>query len=159
MATVACTENANWILPKKLAVGNMDSAADEKWLVNNNIGGVVSVRGRLSNPPSFYKKLHIQVLHIPVADSEKTNLGKYFPLVYAFTENILKSGKAVLINCYAGMSRSTTLIASYLMRKQRITAEAAMANIKLKRPCFDPNPGFIRQLYQYETILRQHRLL
>lgn len=154
-----CTEDMNWILPNKLAVGNMDSAANEEWLVKNKIGGIVSVRGRLSKPPTFYKKLHIQVLHIPVSDSEDTNLGKYFPLVYAFIERVFASGKSVLINCYAGMSRSTTLITSYLMRKQHLTADKAMKMVKSKRPCFDPNPGFVKQLYRYEIILRQHGLI
>ena len=157
--TSVCTEDMNWIISQKLAVGNMDAAADESWLVKNHIGGVVSVRGRLSKPPAFYKRLHIQVLHIPVSDSEDTNLGKYFPLVYGFIERIFASGKAVLINCYAGMSRSTTLITSYLMRKQHMSADKAMKLVKSKRPCFDPNPGFIKQLYRYETVLRRHKII
>lgn len=159
MASVVCESDMNWVIPGKLAVGNMDSVTDGPWLQKNKIGGIISVRGRLSKPPAFYKRYNIEVLHIPVSDSEDTNLGKYFPSVYTFIEKIRAGGHAVLVNCYAGISRSTTLITSYMMRRYRMTADKAMAFVKSKRPCYDPNPGFIRQLRKYEEVLRKHKLL
>jgi hypothetical protein len=159
MSNVYCTNDMNWVVPKVIGVGNMDSVMSGPWLVKNNIGGIVSVRGRLSKPPAYYRKHGIQVLHIPVSDSETTDLGKYFPMVFNFIDRIVQSGRAVLINCYAGISRSTTLVTSYLMRKYKIPAAEAMAKVKAQRPCFDPNPGFVRQLHKYEKVLRKHKLL
>jgi protein-tyrosine phosphatase len=156
--SVPCNQDMNWIIPGKLGVGNMDSVMSGPWMVKNNIGGVISVRGRLSKPREYYKKYGIEIIHIPVADCETTNLGKFFPSVFNFIEHIHSKNKAVLINCYAGISRSTTLITSYVMRKYKMPADKAMAFVKSKRPCYDPNPGFIQQLKKYEVLLRQHHV-
>lgn len=151
-----CSEDLNWILPQRLAVGNMDSVADEQWLRDNHIKGIVAVREVLTRSPEVYRRLGIAVLHIPVADASDTNLGKYFPAVYRFMDPLVARGQAVVVHCYAGISRSTTLVTSYLMRKYNLTADAAMAKVQRHRPCFDPNPGFRRQLQQYEQVLRRH---
>lgn len=157
--TTVCSCDMNWIIPGKLAVGNMDSVVDGPRMVREGIKGVVSVRGRLSCPPEYYMKYGINVLHIPVSDSVDTNLGKYFPIVYRFIDKFISNNQSVIVNCYAGISRSTTLVTSYLMRKYRLTSDAAMNKVKIERPCFGPNPGFIRQLKQYELVLKKHNLL
>jgi protein-tyrosine phosphatase len=159
MSEIECCNDMDWVLPKKLAVGNMDAVADGPTLMSKNVRGIISVRDKLTRSMSYYKKYGIQVLHIPVLDAESTNLGKYFPAVFKFIENILSAGGAVIVNCYAGISRSTTLVTSYIMRKNRLTAQAAMNLVKSKRPCFNPNNGFRIQLRHYEKVLFSHGLL
>jgi protein-tyrosine phosphatase len=159
MSQVVCCNDMDWIIEKKLAVGNMDAVANGSVLQSKGIRGIISVRNHLTRPISYYKQYGISVLHIPVFDSETTNLGKYFPVVYRFIEKILKSGSSVIVNCYAGISRSTTLATSYLMRKYRLSAKNAMNLVKSKRPCFNPNEGFRVQLRNYEKVLQLHGLL
>ena len=159
MSDVKCCNNMDWIINKKVAVGNMDAVADGPTLLSNGIRGIVSVRTKLTRPMDYYKQYGIHVLHIPVYDSESTNLGRYFPIVFNFMEAIIQSGSAVIVNCYAGISRSTTLVTSYIMRKKRLSATMAMNIVKSKRPCFNPNNGFRKQLQHYEKVLQSHGLL
>jgi len=158
-ATNDCPHMLNWVIPHQVAVGDMDAAKMGPLLKKNNIHTIITVRGRLSQPPEYYKKHGIAVLHIPISDHELTNIGKYFPLVYNFIEQSLQNKKAVLVHCAAGISRSTTLATSYLMRKYKLSATNALKVIKKHRTCANPNSGFIRQLHDYEHVLKNHNLM
>jgi protein-tyrosine phosphatase len=59
--------------------------------------------------------------------------------------------KATLIHCMAGMSRSPTLAAAWLMRKYGCDAGAALNLLVTRRPCVAPNPGFLRALTAFST--------
>jgi len=61
---------------------------------------------------------------------------------------------AVLVHCFAGKSRSTTILLSYLMRSQRWSLDKAYAHVKAVRPAIAPNPGFVTQLRELEAKLR-----
>lgn len=52
----------------------------------------------------------------------------------------------VLIHCHAGISRSVTIAAAYLMQKKRQNVEDTIQLIKSARPIADPNDGFMEQL-------------
>ena len=53
----------------------------------------------------------------------------------------------------AGVSRSPTLVAAYLMHNRRIAAAQALQYLKERRPCVDPNAGFMQQLLAWEAEL------
>ena len=57
------------------------------------------------------------------------------------------------MHCAAGMSRSPTIIISYLMRALNMSLLDAFAMVKHKRSCIFPNNGFIKQLILYENTL------
>lgn len=82
----------------------------------------------------------------------KENIIQYFDETYEFIEDARKTGTAVLIHCQAGMSRSVTVAAAYMMKKGTIGVEQALTMIKTRRPGVAPNDGFLAQLELYETI-------
>lgn len=41
----------------------------------------------------------------------------------------LKAGEGILVHCQAGVSRSTTLVAAYLMREHSLTADGMLLHI------------------------------
>ena len=43
----------------------------------------------------------------------------------------LKAGEGILVHCQAGVSRSTTLVAAYLMREHSLTADGMLCFIQL----------------------------
>ena len=62
-----------------------------------------------------------------------------------FIENGRKSG-GVLVHCQAGVSRSATVAATYLMCSLKIPFKKALASLQIARPIVYPNIGFRAQL-------------
>jgi hypothetical protein len=57
--------------------------------------------------------------------------------------------KATLIHCMAGVSRSPTLAAAWLMKRYGFAADDALNLLTMRRPCVGPNPGFLRSLMAF----------
>jgi dual specificity phosphatase 12 len=146
----------NWVIPGKLAVGDMNAASDIEMLKKNNIKAIVTARGRLSHRRKYYNNHGIQVLHVPIADHHEINIGKYFPAVFNFIEKYVNENYGVLVHCAAGISRSVTLTLSYIMRKYNLSTAQAINYLERIRPCINPNPGFLKQLRDYEQLLKKN---
>ena len=58
----------------------------------------------------------------------------------------LSSGGKVLVHCYAGVSRSATIVIAYLILEHNLGCLEATALVKRQRPEVFPNAGFQRQL-------------
>ena len=54
------------------------------------------------------------------------------------------------MHCDAGVSRSATVVISFVMKSQKLGARQAYEFVKEKRPCVAPNISFIQQLIDYE---------
>lgn len=65
----------------------------------------------------------------------------------------LENGDNVLIHCYGGVSRSPTLVASYLMKYQKMKALDSIIYLKNTRKCIYPNISFLAALLDYEKII------
>jgi hypothetical protein len=59
----------------------------------------------------------------------------------------------ILVHCAQGVSRSATIVAGYLMRKESMSCQEALSFIKCLRPVSGPNDGFRAQLKQLEKEL------
>jgi protein-tyrosine phosphatase len=68
-------------------------------------------------------------------------------------DTYINCGKQVLVNCYAGVSRSTTIVLAYLIYKNKWNVQDAMTFVRSKRPIVNPNYGFISQLYNLQDKL------
>ena len=82
-------------------------------------------------------QVFLQKYRIPIHDnlSKESNIGliKYFDEAYNIIDKELKNNNGVLIHCRAGVQRSATLTALYLMKKRGIKSEEAKKYIKSKR--------------------------
>jgi protein-tyrosine phosphatase len=78
---------------------------------------------------------------------------------YDVSEMYGEYGVRVLVHCRAGMSRSVTTAAMFLIRRFGLTAHQAMRAIKLKRPVAKPNNAFLEKLDCIEQELRKTRPL
>lgn len=112
-----------------------------------SISDVVSVHPNATAPESQ----NITWTHIPAHDNAQFSLINYFDEAY---EAIDSTSKGVLVHCVKGYSRSTTIVIAYLMRKFDVTYNEAYRFVKLHRSVTNPNPGFQKQLKQYEQVLK-----
>ncbi|KAF7316499.1 hypothetical protein MIND_00169000 [Mycena indigotica] len=124
-----------------LWVGDLPSATNTANLKANKIFSILSaMRGRVTINETFIRH------QISLDDTEETDVLVHFIPAITFIQAELDKGRGVLVHCQAGMSRSVTIVAAYLMYTQNIDTEAALELIRQSRPNIDPNPGFLHQL-------------
>ena len=105
------------------------------------------------------KQLNIKYIRIPVDDNYKNDIKKYFYLAIQFIENALKNGtNRVFVHCLAGISRSSTIVSSYLLKLQpNMTVDDAINFVKNRREKIRPNDGFKQQLIQFRKHLNDKK--
>jgi len=64
----------------------------------------------------------------------------------AVAEGVASTRGAVLVHCVAGMSRSTSCVAAYLVLHRGLSLADAMTAIRAARPAAQPNAGFWQAL-------------
>ena len=91
---------------------------------------------------------------IAVEDKHDVDMMQHLPGAFQFIENARLSGEKVLVHCYAGMSRSVTIILAYLMKYYNHTLESAHEYVKERKTDISPNFSFMGQLLDFECSLR-----
>ncbi|KAK0190306.1 protein-tyrosine phosphatase-like protein [Armillaria mellea] len=129
----------NEIVKEQLFLGNLTSAMSAGQCNMLGITHIVSVCPEYSSTGPNH-------LTIAVDDSEYDDLLIHLPRACQFIESALAQGGCVLVHCVMGISRSTTVVAAYLMKVRGISTSSALKLIKRERPCAHPNYGFIKQL-------------
>ena len=87
--------------------------------------------------------------HIPVDDTPNTPLSNYFAEAHEFIFQALEKNEKILIHCFAGISRSATIVHSLLVSRQyenQMSLSEAYELMQSKRSIIYPNIGFQHQL-------------
>jgi dual specificity phosphatase 12 len=113
----------------------------------------VLIVAKLPIPPNLVDKFQpCKVAFIDAIDSEEQNLLSHFDTTYKFINEGIMQGQGVVVACEAGISRSCTIVAAYLMKENDLDAYDALDMIKKQRKLAHPNPGFFEQLQLYERL-------
>lgn len=126
-------------------LGNKNASKNKDFLISSGITHIVRIGYGLKDyyPDSF------TYYSIRLTDNSYEKIYPYFEKIFQFVEEcIIKSGK-ILFHCYAGISRSTTLVCAYLMKKHSINFDSAISIIREKRRVCSPNSGFVTQLNEW----------
>lgn len=91
-------------------------------------------------------------IHLNWYDSPVQNINEngIFFHILKLMDSYINEGKQVLVNCYAGVSRSATIVIGYLMYKNKMNVQEALSFVRQKRPIINPNYGFVCQLYNLQ---------
>lgn len=112
----------------------------------------INAAEEVNNKFNMHGMVHMDInwYDTPIQDINEDGL--LFHLV-KMIDGYLSCGKQVLVNCFAGVSRSTTIVLAYLMYKNKWSVQEALAFVRSKRPIINPNYGFISQLYNLQSTL------
>ncbi|CAK8543071.1 unnamed protein product [Lathyrus sativus] len=97
------------------------------------------------------KDLNLVRMAVPLKDTESENLLDYLEVCIDFIDRSRKEG-AVLVHCFAGVSRSASVITAYLMRSENLSLEDALESLKQSCEFVCPNDGFLEQLKMFEEM-------
>jgi protein-tyrosine phosphatase len=112
----------------------------------SNIGVVVNLACEC--PIKVYHENMVGVLWMPTQDGTYPGAAWLDCIVRYIIA--AKASQTVLVHCVAGRSRSTLVVAAYLMATQKISADAALTIIHEKRPIICPAPEYLKALHEYE---------
>ncbi|SCZ88871.1 BZ3500_MvSof-1268-A1-R1_Chr2-1g04697 [Microbotryum saponariae] len=128
-----------------LWIGDYIASQDANLLEKHKIKLVVAAMRQT------YEPLPGTTLHrVPIDDTASANIIEHFvPVSRAIASARLKS-HAVLVHCQAGVSRSSALVAAYLMKEMDLTVEQALARVRKARLQIEPSDFFMLQLELFE---------
>lgn len=131
-------------------LGDINDINNICFLKEKNISAIVCATGE--NEIDF-KKLGISsFLVVKAFDYYEFDISQFFSHATKYIEEQRPNGN-ILIYCYSGKSRSSTLLIAYMIKALEIPFEKAIAMVKEKRPIVKPNKGFEKQLKDLEKQL------
>ena len=116
-------------------------ASENKYILSRN--GITHI---LTIGTGLYPKFPQKYTYKWIAelDSPTANLKQHFAACHRFINAAFAAGGRVLVHCFAGISRSATVVISYLMKEHGMTLNAATQLVRSRRWFINPNPGFVR---------------
>ncbi|KAJ3584129.1 hypothetical protein NHX12_014625 [Muraenolepis orangiensis] len=106
---------------------------------------------------AFYSGMDIQYMGVEVDDFADADLSPHFRSTAEFLDEALLTHKGkVLVVSMMGVSRSASLVASYLMIFQHMSIMEALTTMRKKR-AINPNEGFLKQLRELNENLMEER--
>ena len=138
-------------IDKNLWLGDCRAALDNDFLVSKNIKLVVNLSKNLD-----FTDLDIQKYRVSIHDnrSHESDVGmiSHFPNIYNKIEYHLNKGEGVFVHCRAGMQRSASIVALYLMKKYKMNFDSAKNLIRGKRCiAFYPVVNFYGPIKYFES--------
>jgi len=143
-------DNFSWIIENKLAGSAIPTSIDEvKWVIDQGVKSIVTVR---EEPLGDEWVKEVKYLHIM---SNDMGVPEFVDLVSAvdFIHRRITNNEPVMVHCLAGLGRTGTILACYLVKYQNMSADEAIQKVREERP------GSIQSYPQEEIIFRFSKTL
>jgi atypical dual specificity phosphatase len=139
--------NFSWLIEGEIAgmAKPASSVYDFEFLKGEGFEAIVSLT-ESSLSEVLIEKFGFSVKHIPVRDFEAPTLEQIEDFV-VFAENARSEGKKLVVHCDAGIGRTGTILACYLVSKGYNAADA-IEEVRTKRP------GSLETIEQEEVVLK-----
>ena len=121
------------------------SVYDLEFLKKNGFEAIVSLTEFPLNE-ALIEEFGFSVKHIPVRDFEAPTLEQIEDFI-AFAEKVRAEGKKLVVHCDAGLGRTGTVLACYLVNKG-YNAAKAIEEVRTKRP------GSVETFEQEELVMK-----
>lgn len=143
----------NEILPG-LYVGNLKDSRDARLLDMHGITHILSIYDEAKK--LFRDKKY---LIISAADNPRQDIVQFVPQCNDFIHAARIRGGHVLVHCFAGVSRSVTVAAAYILSVTNLNHQEALQAVRSARVMANPNEGFLRQMAEFQQSgLEKERL-
>ena len=138
-------DNFSWLIEGKLAGSAIPTSFEEiKWLVDGGVKSIVTVREE-SLDDDWMKNINYLHIHSnDMGDPEFEDLVKAVDFIHQRITN----NEPVMVHCLAGLGRTGTILACYLIKYQKLSADDSIQKVRESRP------GSIQSFPQEEIIFQ-----
>ena len=143
-------DNFSWLIENKLAGSAIPTSIDEvQWAIEQGVKSIVTIR---EDPLDDDWVKDVNYLHV---SSNDMGVPEFADLTFAvdFIHRRITNSEPVMVHCLAGMGRTGTILACYLIKYQKMSANEATEKIREERP------GSIQSYPQEEIIFRFEKFL
>jgi atypical dual specificity phosphatase len=143
-----------WVDPPLLAAMAQPAAPEEyAWLREQGVHLVISL---CEDPPrrAWLNEAGLFSMHIPVEDMHPPT-AKQIELCLSAIDKAHARNFAVAIHCGAGLGRTGTMLACYLIKKKGMTATEAIAQVRKVRPGSIETPEQVDAVSEFARRLKR----
>ena len=138
-------DNFSWIIEEKLAGSAIPTSKEEiDWIKQEGVKSIVTIR---EEPLEDEWIKDVNYLHV---HSNDMGIPEFNDLVFAvdFIHRKIEDNKPVMVHCLAGLGRTGTILACYLIKYENMSADDAVEKVRRERH------GSIQSFSQEEIIFR-----
>ena len=138
-------DNFSWIIEGKLAGSAIPTSIDEvEWAIDQGVKSIVTIR---EEPLDSDWANNVNYLHV---HSNDMGVPEFNDLVKSvdFIHDRIVNDKPVMVHCLAGLGRTGTILACYLIKYKKMSADDAIQKVRNERP------GSIQSFPQEEIIFQ-----
>ena len=143
-------DNFSWLIKNKLAGSAIPTSIKEiDWVIEQGVKSIVTIR---EEPLDDDWIKNVNYLHVM---SNDMGVPEFDDLTNAvdFIHKRLNEKEPVMVHCLAGLGRTGTILASYLVKYENMSADEAIEKVREIRP------GSIQSYPQEEMIFRFEKSL
>ena len=140
------TDNTPAEVLERVYIGSIGAAMSKNKLKDLGITHVLTLIDKMNPmfPDEFVYKC------VSITDSAESDIVSEVDECLNFIKTAVNQGGKVLVHCFAGRSRSGSVVVAYVMKESQMTYDDALKFVQEKREVVQPNPGFEAQLRNWE---------
>ena len=143
-------DNFSWLIEGKLAGSAIPTSKEEvKWLQEEGVKSIVTIREVPLDEDWVDEMKYLHVLSddmgVPSFDDLKSSVD--------YIDKKIQNKEPVMVHCLAGLGRTGTILACYLIKYEKMSAVDAIQHIREKRH------GSIQSFVQEEMIFQYEKTL